>query len=519
VADATAVLDSHRIDDALLRRIEQASNMLSQAELSHGLAAPVLTVVRLGRREVRLDGVRLDTGSRTATDGGESHAASVRVTEERSIEVPGVVRVSVRPGSSDAADEVESARLTLCELLTAAGVADIDEARAAVEHRRAAQRRRDLADAAVRHHLGTETKERLRQHVESLRERLAREEMTAGRQSGDDRVEATPSLSRQPLADLAGASAETARALEAAERQLSRAEHTRDGLLEEHAAAHRQLATLQEQLSAQEVEHRRLVERLAQARAERSDEALDAAVLDARGRLADIEGHLAERRHQVEAADPAAVELRLSRAESLEEQLVDERRQVQSVADQVRGRLLLVEKAGLFDRLEQAEGVLDSARRELLSVQRQARAARMLASSMAVRRDEARSRYIAPYSSAVQRLGRCVFGDDFDVEVDADLRVVKRTLNGHTLPVSSLSGGSREQLALVERLACAELVGPEAEVPVVIDDALGFSDPQRLQAMGALLSAAGEHSQVIVLTCQPERYRHVGDATVIRLRP
>jgi uncharacterized protein YhaN len=114
-------------------------------------------------------------------------------------------------------------------------------------------------------------------------------------------------------------------------------------------------------------------------------------------------------------------------------------------------------------------------------------------------------------------LGSRVFGAGFHVEVDAQLRVVSRTLAGDTLPISSLSGGAREQLALVERLACAELVGPEAGVPVVIDDALGFSDPQRLQAMGGLLSAAGEHSQVIVLTCQPERYRHVSDATVIRL--
>ncbi|CAA9373852.1 MAG: DNA double-strand break repair Rad50 ATPase [uncultured Nocardioidaceae bacterium] len=521
VADATAALDSFRIDDALLRRIEQASNALSQAELSQDLAASVLTVVRLGTREVRLDGVRLDTANGTATDGGAGHAASVRVTEERSIEVPDVVRVSVRPGSSDAdlAAKVELARSTLAELLGAAGVADVDEARAAVEHRRAAQRERDLADAAVRHHLGGETEERLRERVASLRDRLAPEkQVPAGWRRSDEPLTTTASLSTEPLGDLDRASAEAARALEVAERQLSRAEHTRDGLLEEHAAAHRQLASLQEQLSAQEVEHRRLTERLAQARAERGDETLDAAVRDAKGRLTELEGHLAERRHQVDAADPAEIELRLSRAEDLEEQLEGERRHVQSIADQVRGRLLLVEKAGLFDRLEEAEGVLDSARRELLSVQRRARAARLLASSMAARRDEARSRYIAPYSSAIQRLGRCVFGDDFDVEVDADLRVVKRTLNGHTLPVSSLSGGSREQLSLVERLACAELVGPEAEVPVVIDDALGFSDPQRLQAMGALLSVAGQHSQVIVLTCQPERYRHVSDATVIRLR-
>jgi DNA repair exonuclease SbcCD ATPase subunit len=287
--------------------------------------------------------------------------------------------------------------------------------------------------------------------------------------------------------------------------------------LDDHAAAQRRLAALQEQLSAHESEHRRLVDRLAHDRASRSDETLRASTFAAQHRLAEVDGHLAERQREIDAADPAAVETRLSRAERLNAQLAQEQRDLQSQADQVRGRLVMAEAAGLFDRLEEAEADHDAARRELLSVQRQARAARMLATVMAARRDQTRSRYIAPYTSAIQRLGSRVFGAGFHVEVDAQLRVVSRTLAGDTLPVSSLSGGAREQLALVERLACAELVGPEAGVPVVIDDALGFSDPQRLQAMGGLLSAAGEHSQVIVLTCQPDRYRHVSDATVIRL--
>ena len=51
----------------------------------------------------------------------------------------------------------------------------------------------------------------------------------------------------------------------------------------------------------------------------------------------------------------------------------------------------------------------------------------------------------------------------------------------------------------------------------MIDDALGWSDPQRLQNMGAAIAAAGKQCQVVVLTCTPGRYSHVGNAKVITL--
>ena len=44
----------------------------------------------------------------------------------------------------------------------------------------------------------------------------------------------------------------------------------------------------------------------------------------------------------------------------------------------------------------------------------------------------------------------------------------------------------------------------------MIDDALGWSDPQRLKTMGAAIAAAGKQCQIIVLTCTPGRYGHVG---------
>jgi uncharacterized protein YhaN len=56
-------------------------------------------------------------------------------------------------------------------------------------------------------------------------------------------------------------------------------------------------------------------------------------------------------------------------------------------------------------------------------------------------------------------------------------------------------------------------------VPLIIDDALGFSDPARLEAMGAAIALAGRATQVILLTCSPGRFAHVGHAALVRLGP
>jgi uncharacterized protein YhaN len=54
-------------------------------------------------------------------------------------------------------------------------------------------------------------------------------------------------------------------------------------------------------------------------------------------------------------------------------------------------------------------------------------------------------------------------------------------------------------------------------VPVIIDDALGYSDPDRLKKLGVAFSVAGKDCQVIVMTCEPDRYRGVGGAKVVSL--
>ena len=130
----------------------------------------------------------------------------------------------------------------------------------------------------------------------------------------------------------------------------------------------------------------------------------------------------------------------------------------------------------------------------------------------------AHQHYIEPFKECIDQLGRIVLGPTFAVELDEDLRVVRRMLDGTMLDVDQLSTGAREQLGVLCRLACATIVNPEdGGAPVVIDDALGWSDPQRLQGMGAAIAAAGRRCQVVVLTCTPGRYSHVGSAQAVSL--
>ena len=110
-----------------------------------------------------------------------------------------------------------------------------------------------------------------------------------------------------------------------------------------------------------------------------------------------------------------------------------------------------------------------------------------------------------------------IFGQGLSVEISENLEIVSRTLDGRTVAFDALSGGTKEQLALIGRLAVATLVDGESGAPVILDDAFGFSDAQRLAALNVILGNVGRTAQVILLTCQPDRFSSIGGAETVSL--
>ena len=221
----------------------------------------------------------------------------------------------------------------------------------------------------------------------------------------------------------------------------------------------------------------------------------------------------------LKAEDPESLKLELDNARGVKERADETLRENQDRQRELAGRLEKSGEYGLHSQLSEAESSLAHLQRQQEQTEARAQAARLLYETFSKHRHAARQRYVAPFKERIDQLGRIVFGPTFEAELGNDLKVERRTLDGVTVDFDQLSVGAKEQLGVICRLACAAIVSTsDGGAPVVLDDALGWSDPDRLRTMGAVIAAAGRECQVIVLTCTPGRYANVGDAKVIRLR-
>jgi uncharacterized protein YhaN len=256
---------------------------------------------------------------------------------------------------------------------------------------------------------------------------------------------------------------------------------------------------------------------LADARAELADDTITDGIAAASTALATAVERLAAAEAELRAADPDTLETLLQNARDAKARCVDALHHNRDRRRELAVKLELQGEQGLAQQLDDAKSELDHLTRDHERLEARALAAKLLHDTFAARRAESHQRYIAPFRERIEQLGRIVFGDTFEVELDDDLSIATRTLDHKTVAFDQLSVGTREQLGILSRLACASIVSADGGAPVIFDDALGWTDPGRLQRMGAAIASAGRSCQIIVLTCTPGRYASVGTATVIPL--
>ena len=215
-------------------------------------------------------------------------------------------------------------------------------------------------------------------------------------------------------------------------------------------------------------------------------------------------------------SSPESVEELLSNAKDVFDRANTNLRQEEQNLAILADRLTQAQADGRFEAMEAAARELEHREDMLKSTRRRAAAVQLLWNTLNEYRDAARQTYVMPLKEAIERLGKIVFGADFEVDIGDDWSLISRTLHGKTLPFDDLSVGAKEQLGILTRLAAAQIVSKQGGVPLIIDDALGFSDPSRLETMGAAIAAAGRQCQIVILTCTPGRFMHVGNADVVR---
>ena len=502
LAGAEPVLENIRVDGDLVERIDQAHIVVVRAEASAEIAAAQVTTTALRDVTLQVDGMGHDLAA------GQQLAISVSDAAELKIDDSATVLVQAGKGPAETARELHDARRELQRICDECDVSDLASARAANDRRESALRDRDDARKTIKDNQRDLTVDELKRMADRHSQRI--EEFNSSRESQPplpaDFREATALVTKHetPIGDRRAEFESCEEAAKSTNAALTQAQLD--------------AAVLASKLQSAQEGRDQAAERLTAARLQVSDEDLATALAHADEAIAETEQAARAVQTRLQEADPDSIKAQLTNARDAVGRMAGELAENSQLQHELRGSLEARSEMGLHTQHDNAMNELRSLERDHESLEHRALAAELLYETFGKRRQEARQRYVAPFKERIEQFGRIVFDSTFEVELDEQLGIARRTLNGITLDVEQLSTGTREQLGILARLACAAIVSRDGNgAPVVIDDALGWSDPTRLQRMGAAIAAAGKHCQVIILTCTPGRYAHVGNATVVNL--
>lgn len=498
--ESLQVTGSIKIDDAALEQLREAENRAAIARGSRNTAAPKISVTAENKLAIEINGEELsldDTEVETRTIAARLH-----------LRIPGIASIEVTPPQSVAEHqaELEDAEQALSRLLEQSDVSSLKDAVVANEWRAEAQRNLDRLKGREREILDGGSVAEIEQAI------------SACQTEGIRYAEQRPSQIALPdnLAQANGRVLETKSELASQETALEQAQEGAEVLQKSYTGIDAQLRIAQQSLAGFEAALEDKAERLTTLRSDVADATLEKRAGEATSTAEKLEREAVRMSTRLDESSPDSVEALMSNALSANEraksELISEEQNLAVFAD----RLQRAQADGGFEEKEEAERNLEETQQTLDSTRQRAAAIKLLWDTLNRQRDAARKTYVRPLKVAVERLGKIVFGGSFEVEVGDDWALLTRTLNGITLPFEYLSVGTREQLGILVRLAAAQIVAKHGGVPLIIDDALGFSDPTRLETVGAAIAAAGKESQIIILTCTPGRFTHVGSAKVVR---
>lgn len=508
MAKSESTLESNAVDDVALERITSAD--AARREAGTRLDAAKLSIRLEASSDVRVT----SPAGESALTRGEEVEFDVAAGDEVVIGDAARLEVLGTDVQRDLVRELQGAQEQLESLAKDFDLDGDDILRNAIEKNRERDRAEQTLDnsrTALEAALRDLTYEELVGKIERQEKRFAEHSENAKAQDLDDNAAAVKAK-EDAARDRENAESEVERL--GAER--SEADEAVGNVREESAAINASLAAAK---AADAADSKSLEE---SRKSDGADAKLEEALALAADGLKEAGDAQAELDKRLKAMNAEAREAERTAANGRVTRLEREIKTAEAELNQIAGRLGRDSEKGLLEGRNRAASLVAHAEREDAVVRRRADAIKLLHEKLLEHRDSARRSVVEPYAQRIERLGKIVFGPDVEFEISADsLQIESRTMDGRTVPFDSLSGGAKEQIGVLSALACAELVAKNDDVrdrgaPIVLDDALGFSDDIRLKRLGAAFSAATADCQVIILTCNRDRYRGIGDAEFVR---
>lgn len=470
------------VPETALEKAQALEAQIAGLRSARDLARPTLRVLyeKDDVSPVLLNGDVLEEGQ----EHGFGQTAELRM--------PGIGVIQLRSNRPELDDEdLRTAERALGDLMSSLGVVSLNEAR---------KRRAEWVETAHRlDRLNDRLEQAAPSGIDALREEIGRREALQVDTPG---VEGDP-IGLRAARDAAGRKALSARG------DWRKAQADRDKATEALSAARSQITALRGRIESAEA-----VLGPEDGRSERRA-TLEAELREARGRFDDSKGKADLLRR--DAPDMETVVARLRRAESAQQATTGEMAALRETLAGLNGEIRTRSEEAVEEALAEAREALDAASARVTAFEREVAILTLLRTELESARSAARDLYLKPVMTELRPLLGLLF-DDASIVFDEKTLLPQAVLrNGLEEDVDRLSGGMREQLSILTRLAFARLLSRSGQTaPVILDDALVYSDDDRIERMFDALHRQAGDQQIIVFSCRQRAFSRLG-GNVLRM--
>lgn len=217
--------------------------------------------------------------------------------------------------------------------------------------------------------------------------------------------------------------------------------------------------------------------------------------------------------------DLAGAEAALARARSVSDAAGREIGRLREELAELGGQIRTRSDSAVEENWSESRDLLAAAREQVKRFETEVAVLDRLRKALTATRSAARDLYLKPVMSELAPLLGLLF-DDISITFDGDTllpQIVRR--NGLDEDVDRLSGGMREQLSVLTRLAFAKLLARDGRpAPVILDDALVYSDDDRIERMFDALHRQSRDQQILVFSCRQRAFARLG-GNVLTMQP
>jgi len=498
-ASARNEANSLPADDAALKKLRTLAGKRDSAAAARTAAA---TVLRFALTE---------GGAATLRLAGEAVGPSgeLALTRPAFMDLGALGQVEIRPGVQDPAaidQALADAEAGFSDALEALGVASTEEAEAQVERRRHLLQVGRSADEKARLFVPSleGNSARIAEALEAVRVEIGEIEAALAEDVEDDDEAASE---EEAVADLQRAE----QARQACSDSLSRERQS-------HALAEQRWGQAAKAFQRTRDAHVTAARSLQAARAAESDETQTEEIAAAREALeAALQRYKDSHAKSAEGGPPERIEEQIKRLERARDERGKRMGRLREVLASLEAQVGAKSEQGPDEAIAHAEERLGRLTMEYDRMERDVAALTLLDHTLREAQASVEAQYLTPVTAKLSPHLAALFGEA-ELGMNGDFSLQRLCRADTAEDVAQLSHGTQEQLAILTRLAFAEVLAEQGRpVVLLLDDALVYADDRRIQDMFSALERAAERFQVIVLSCRQRVFDGLGGDSQRRL--